>query len=124
MVFPCFGNPRRILRVLPQPSRFLWNLWLPAPRRGTQENLLQKCAEARPRHRPKGLPGLGFRLHLLELGEGKPSRPVLRGLGGRKAVWLLGSKTNRYRTRSFGVSTVTSCRLTRTHSKHSTQPAL
>ena len=28
----------------------------------------------------------------LELGEGKPSRPVLRGPGGRKAVWLLGSK--------------------------------
>ena len=27
----------------------------------------------------------------LELGEGKLSRPVLRGLGGRKAVWLLGS---------------------------------
>ena len=27
----------------------------------------------------------------LELGEGKPSRPVLRGLGGRKAAWLLGS---------------------------------
>jgi hypothetical protein len=27
----------------------------------------------------------------LELGEGKPSRPVLRGPGGRKAVWLLGT---------------------------------
>jgi hypothetical protein len=27
----------------------------------------------------------------LELGEGKLSRPVLRGLGGRKAAWLLGS---------------------------------
>jgi hypothetical protein len=27
----------------------------------------------------------------LELGEGKPSRPVLRGPGSRKAVWLLGS---------------------------------
>jgi hypothetical protein len=27
----------------------------------------------------------------LELGEGKPSRPVLRGPGGRKAAWLLGS---------------------------------
>ena len=27
----------------------------------------------------------------LELGEGKLSRPVLRGPGGRKAVWLLGS---------------------------------
>src|SRR5258708_40016778 len=60
MVFPRFGNPRRILRVLPQASRFLANLWLPAPRRGPQENLLQKCAETRPRHRPKGLPGLGF----------------------------------------------------------------
>src|SRR5215831_14373665 len=65
MVFPRFGNPRRILRVLPQASRFLANLWLPAPRRSTQENLLQKCAEAHPRHRPKGLPGLGFRLQLL-----------------------------------------------------------
>src|SRR5215469_1966622 len=65
MVFPRFGNSRRILRVLPQASRFLANLWLPAPRRSTQENLLQKCAEARPRHRPKGLPGLGFRLQLL-----------------------------------------------------------
>jgi hypothetical protein len=28
----------------------------------------------------------------LELGEGKPSRPVLRGPDGRKAVWLLGSQ--------------------------------
>jgi len=27
----------------------------------------------------------------LELGERKLSRPVLRGPGGRKAVWLLGS---------------------------------
>jgi hypothetical protein len=27
----------------------------------------------------------------LELGEGKPSRPVLRGPGGRKAAWLLGN---------------------------------
>src|ERR1700719_3157304 len=27
----------------------------------------------------------------LELGEGKPSRPVLRGPRGRKAAWLLGS---------------------------------
>src|ERR1700676_1311931 len=27
----------------------------------------------------------------LELGEGKLSRPVLRGLGGRKAAWLLGN---------------------------------
>ena len=29
----------------------------------------------------------------LELGEGKLSRPVLRGLGGRKAAWLLGSNS-------------------------------
>jgi hypothetical protein len=28
----------------------------------------------------------------LELGEGKLSRPVLRGPGGRKAAWLLGNK--------------------------------
>ena len=27
----------------------------------------------------------------LELGEGKPSRPVLRGPGGRKTAWLLGN---------------------------------
>jgi hypothetical protein len=27
----------------------------------------------------------------LELGEGKLSRPVLRGPGGREAVWLLGT---------------------------------
>ena len=27
----------------------------------------------------------------IELGEGKISRPVLRGLGARKAAWLLGS---------------------------------
>ena len=27
----------------------------------------------------------------LELGKGKPSRPVLRGPGGRKAAWLLGT---------------------------------
>jgi hypothetical protein len=31
----------------------------------------------------------------LELGEGKPSRPVLRGPGGRKAAWLLGSNPGR-----------------------------
>jgi len=31
----------------------------------------------------------------LELGEGKPSRPVLRGPGGRKAAWLLGSNSSR-----------------------------
>ena len=29
----------------------------------------------------------------LELGEGKLSRPVLRGPGGRKAAWLLGTHT-------------------------------
>ena len=28
----------------------------------------------------------------LELGEGKLSRPALRGPGGRKAAWLLGNK--------------------------------
>jgi len=27
----------------------------------------------------------------LELGEGRPSRPVLRGPGGRKAAWILGN---------------------------------
>jgi len=32
----------------------------------------------------------------LELGEGKPSRPVLRGPGGRKAAWLLGSWAYRH----------------------------
>src|SRR5260370_20129252 len=31
----------------------------------------------------------------LELGEGKLSRPVLRGPGGRKAAWLLGSNVAR-----------------------------
>jgi hypothetical protein len=31
----------------------------------------------------------------LELGEGKPSRPVLRGPGGRKAAWLLGGNLRR-----------------------------
>src|SRR5260221_13451446 len=31
----------------------------------------------------------------LELGEGKPSRPVLRGPGGRKAAWLLGSNSRK-----------------------------
>src|SRR5215467_6900386 len=30
----------------------------------------------------------------LELGEGKLSRPVLRGPGGRKAAWLLGKPTS------------------------------
>jgi hypothetical protein len=30
----------------------------------------------------------------LELGEGKLSRPVLRGPGGRKAAWLLGDRDN------------------------------
>jgi hypothetical protein len=33
----------------------------------------------------------------LELGEGKLSRPVLRGPGGRKAAWLLGSWPDSYR---------------------------
>src|SRR5437899_6621109 len=32
----------------------------------------------------------------LELGEGKPSRPVLRGPGGRKAAWLLGQVRNSF----------------------------
>src|ERR1700676_561833 len=31
----------------------------------------------------------------LELGEGKPSRAVLRGPGGRKAAWLLGSNSRK-----------------------------
>jgi len=31
----------------------------------------------------------------LELGEGKLSRPVLRGPGGRKAAWLLGDLFSR-----------------------------
>jgi hypothetical protein len=31
----------------------------------------------------------------LELGEGKLSRPVLRGPGGRKAAWLLGSNSRK-----------------------------
>src|SRR5437879_13563475 len=41
----------------------------------------------------------------LELGEGKLSRPVLRGPGGRKAAWLLGDRVamssypNQYRPR-------------------------
>jgi hypothetical protein len=34
----------------------------------------------------------------LELGEGKPSRPVPRGPGGRKAAWLLGSPRRQART--------------------------
>src|SRR6516162_119546 len=38
----------------------------------------------------------------LELGEGKPSRPVLRGPGGRKAAWLLGSWTTPPRGTSVG----------------------
>ena len=40
----------------------------------------------------------------LELGEGKPSRPVLRGPGGRKAAWLLRSYPETlvfYRKRAF-----------------------
>ena len=36
----------------------------------------------------------------LELGEGKLSRPVLRGPGGRKAAWLLGSERDCSRTKS------------------------
>jgi hypothetical protein len=36
----------------------------------------------------------------LELGEGKPSRPVLRGPGGRKVAWLLGSDTEECRGRA------------------------
>jgi hypothetical protein len=32
----------------------------------------------------------------LELGEGKLSRPVLRGPGGRKAAWLLGIESLRH----------------------------
>ncbi len=31
----------------------------------------------------------------LELGEGKLSRPVLRGPGGRKAAWLLGNRNTK-----------------------------
>src|ERR1700681_4859827 len=38
----------------------------------------------------------------LELGEGKLSRPVLRGPGGRKAAWLLGRE--RFRARTWAVS--------------------
>ena len=34
----------------------------------------------------------------LELGEGKLSRPVLRGPGGRKAAWLLGDHWRCHRT--------------------------
>jgi hypothetical protein len=40
----------------------------------------------------------------LELGEGKLSRPVLRGPGGRKAAWLLGNYPETlvlYRRRAF-----------------------
>src|SRR6266481_1940942 len=38
----------------------------------------------------------------LELGEGKPSRPVLRGPGGRKAAWLLG--TYRHTDHNFRIA--------------------
>ena len=38
----------------------------------------------------------------LELGEGKLSRPVLRGPGGRKAAWLLGSNSDGRRAISTG----------------------
>jgi hypothetical protein len=42
----------------------------------------------------------------LELGEGKLSRPVLRGPGGRKAAWLLGSYSSKpERTISSGLPT-------------------
>jgi hypothetical protein len=34
---------------------------------------------------------------VLELGEGKLSRPVLRGPGGRKAAWLLGQMRTSFR---------------------------
>jgi hypothetical protein len=37
----------------------------------------------------------------LELGEGKSSRPVLRGPGGRKAAWLLGSNLSRTDSRHY-----------------------
>ncbi len=38
----------------------------------------------------------------LELGEGKLSRPVLRGPGGRKAAWLLGDQGARaFRSTTF-----------------------
>jgi hypothetical protein len=37
----------------------------------------------------------------LELGEGKPSRPVLRGPGGRKAAWLLGNNPDGYRANQY-----------------------
>jgi hypothetical protein len=37
----------------------------------------------------------------LELGEGKPSRPVLRGPGGRKAAWLLGKSPEQMLSFSF-----------------------
>jgi hypothetical protein len=39
----------------------------------------------------------------LELGEGKLSRPVLRGPGGRKAAWLLGKVLRQNQLRRFGV---------------------
>jgi hypothetical protein len=43
----------------------------------------------------------------LELGEGKPSRPVLRGPGGRKTAWLLGSNS------TCLVSRITGCAVKR-----------
>ena len=42
----------------------------------------------------------------LELGEGKPSRPVLRGPGGRKATWLLGSYDPSGATSEYAVRNV------------------
>jgi len=45
----------------------------------------------------------------LELGEGKLSRPVLRGPGGRKAAWLLGDRAagdgHKLHTSSTGLGT-------------------
>src|SRR6266853_873979 len=40
----------------------------------------------------------------LELGEGKLSRPVLRGPGGRKAAWLLGDDRRFPRSRLLGTN--------------------
>jgi hypothetical protein len=42
---------------------------------------------------------------VLELGEGKLSRPVLRGPGGRKAAWLLGEVVlGHFEMSGFGLS--------------------
>lgn len=45
----------------------------------------------------------------LELGEGKPSRPVLRGPGGRKAAWLLGTYCQRSMATRTGQRPEPSC---------------